>query len=55
MELHRAEYQKVMKDLRTRMDRDDDGVPDSEGREAMTRTIHRGGARSRYRRRSPWW
>lgn len=55
MELHRAEYQKVMKDLRTRMDRDDDGVPDSESREAMTRTIHRGGARSRYRRRSPWW
>ena len=55
MELHRAEYQKVMKDLRARMDRDDDGLPDSESRECMSRTIHRGGARARYRRRAPWW
>jgi hypothetical protein len=55
MELHRAEYAKVIKDLKVRMDRDDDGLPDSEGRESVTRTIHRGGAVYRYRRRSVLW
>lgn len=55
MELHRAEYQRVMKDLRLRIDRDDDGLPDDETRESVSRTIHRGGARFRYRRRSALW
>jgi len=55
MELHRAEYLRVMKDLRLRLDRDDDGLADDEARESVSRTIHRGGARSRYRRRSPLW
>jgi hypothetical protein len=55
MELHRAEYSKVMKDLRVRMDRDDDGLPDGERRESVSRTIHRGGARFRRRRRSALW
>jgi len=55
MELHRAEYAKVMKDLRVRMDRDDDGLPDGERRESVSRTIHRGGAIFRRRRKSAMW
>tara|TARA_B100001094_G_scaffold170159_2_gene164591 strand:- start:1671 stop:2435 length:765 start_codon:yes stop_codon:yes gene_type:complete len=55
MELHRAEYASVMKTLRVRVDRDGDGVPDTEARESASRTIHRGGAVSRYRRRSALW
>ena len=55
MDLHSTEAKRVLADLRTRLDRDDDGLPDGERREGMSRTIHIGGAEARYRRRDPRW
>ena len=54
MEIHAARYSEVMGNLRTRMDSDDDGTPDSEDRESTSRIMHRGGA-TWFRRSDPRW
>ena len=55
MSLHRERYEKVLKTLTARFDRNDDGLPDDNGREAVSRSIHPGGAPRRYVRRDPRW
>ena len=54
-QLHQDRYERVMKELTARFDRDDDGLPDSENREAVMRSYHPGGAPRRYARRDPRW
>ena len=55
MTLHREQYEKVLSELTARFDRNDDGLPDSEGREAVNRSVHPGGAPRRYARKDPRW
>ena len=55
MDMHRDRYEKTLRTLTARFDRDDDGLPDSNAREAVHRVIHPGGAPRRYRRKDPRW
>ena len=53
--LHQDRYEKTMKELTARFDRDGTGLPSSENREAVMRSYHPGGAPRRYARRDPRW
>jgi hypothetical protein len=55
MTLHQDKYEKVLRELTARFDRDDDGLPDSTSRDAVVRSVHPGGAPRRYARKDPRW
>lgn len=55
MNFHQETFEKTMRTLAARFDRDGDGLPDDNGREAVARSIHPGGAPRRYARKDPRW